>query len=102
MADSITNKTVAVGTSQVQICMEVLPTQRKFIVVINTSTAGQKITLAVNQDAVAGAGIVLSPGGSYSDSADGNNYFPPHFSIQAISDAVSGSVSILERIGKEQ
>ena len=101
MADRISNKTVSVGVTQVNVSPEVLLGQRKYISIINTSTGGQKITIAVNSDAVLGNGIVLSPGGSYSDSQDGVAYYPPNFNIQAISDLAGGSLAVLERIGNE-
>lgn len=98
MADYFRNQSVTVGTTQTQIAAQVLPEQRRFISVINTSTGGQAVTLAIGADAVAGAGIVLSPGGSYSDSADGTAYFPPHFYIQAVSDVAGATLAIVERI----
>ena len=102
--DSISNKSVSVGTRVVQIANEVLPTQRKFISIINTSTGGQIINISINGDASAGIGIQLSPGGSYSDSADGNSaysYFPPYFSMTAVSNLAGGTLAIAERIGSE-
>jgi len=102
--DNLSNRSVAVGVSVVKIAEEVLPTQRKFISIINTSAGGQVISIAINGDASAGAGIPLSPGGTYSDSADGNSkdsYFPPHFSFTAVSSLAGGTLAITERIGSE-
>ena len=96
--ERITNKVVSVGTSQVVVCSEVLPTQRKSIIIQNTSTGGQKITLAINQDAVSGAGFVMSPGGYYSDSINGN-WFPVPFQFVVVSDLAGGTVTVLEVIG---
>lgn len=100
--DRITNRTISVGTSQVQIASDVLMGQRKFITVINTSTGSEKITLAFNQDAVSGQGVVLSSGGSYTDTQDGTGYFPSNTHIQAICDSATGKVAIVERIGAEK
>lgn len=102
--ENVTNKAVSVGVTLVNVCDEVLPTQRKTITIINTSTAGQKISLGINSDAVVGAGIVLTPGGSFNDSADGNSknsYFPTCFHISAIADAAGGTLAVSERIGRE-
>jgi len=104
MTDNITNKLVSIGVTLVNVADEVLPTQRKNITIVNTSSGGQKISLGINADAVNGAGIVLSPGGTYNDSADGNSrnsYFPTHYHISAISDLAGGTIAVMERIGKE-
>lgn len=98
--DSLTNKSISVGTSAVKLADDLAPTQRKFISIINTSTGGQVISISINADPANGQGIVLSPGGSYTDSQDGAGYFPPSFNIQAISDLAGGKVAILERVGK--
>lgn len=102
MEDRITNKTVAVGTNQVQVAQDVLVGQRKYITIVNSSSGSEQITLAFNQDAVAGAGVVLSPGGSYTDSQDGSAYFPSNTHIQAICDSATGRLSVVERIGREE
>lgn len=96
--EGINNNSITVGTTAVKLADDVMPRQRAFISIINTSTGGQKISLSFAQDPANGKGIVLSPGGSYSDSADGQFYFPPHFNIQAISDVAGGTVSVMERI----
>lgn len=74
---------------------------RKSIIVINTSTSGQKITLAINTEAKDGAGIVLSPGGSWQDSED-DGYKPTQKLITAISNAAGGTLGIQERLGAKQ
>ena len=101
MADRITNKSVTVGTTPVVLAQELLTGQRKFISIVNTSTAGQKISISINQDPTAGVGIVLSPGGSYSDSQDGTTYYPSHYNFTAVADGAGGAVAITERIGRE-
>ena len=100
--DSITTKQVTIGTSVVLVAQELIPTQRKSIVLINASTGGQTITVYINGDAATGVGIPLSPGGTISDSADGNapdSYFPPSFQYTAISSGAGGVLAVIERVG---
>lgn len=70
---------------------------RRSIIIINTSTGGQTITIAIDSPAVANQGIVLSAGGLWSDNADGG-YLPTQKQITAISSAAGGLLSIQERV----
>lgn len=70
---------------------------RRSIIVINTSTGGQVITIAVDAPAVSKQGITLYPGGLWSDNADGG-YLPTQKQITAISDLAGGLLSIQERV----
>lgn len=73
-------------------------TPRESIIIINTSTGGQKVTLAIDTEAVDGAGIVLYPGGSWQDSKE-TGYIPTQKLITAISDLAGGTIAIQERLG---
>lgn len=86
------------GTSAVVLSVEKdnANVKRESIILINTSTGGQKITIAIDAEASANAGIVLSPGGSWNDSRDGN-YYPTQKLITAISDIAGGRISLQER-----
>jgi hypothetical protein len=101
-SDRITNKRVAVGVDRVVIAEELLPKQRKEIFICNTSVGGQKISLGFSQDAVVGTGVVLSPGGSFSSSADGSGFSPISSNISAISDLAGGTLAIMERVGRQE
>lgn len=101
MEERITNKTVSVGTDPVVVSSELLPTQRKEIFICNTSVGGQIISLAINASPASKSGLVLYPGGSFSSSMDGYNFFPSNFQINAISDIAGGTLAVMERIGKE-
>ena len=72
-------------------------TKRSSIIIINTSTGGQIITLAVGAEAKNGEGIPLSPGGVWSDSMDGG-YLPTQAHITAISSLAGGTIAIQERL----
>jgi Zn-dependent alcohol dehydrogenase len=72
---------------------------REGIIIINTSTSGQVITLGIDSEAISEAGIVLYQGGSWQDSAEGG-YKPTQKMITAISNAVGGQLSIQERLIK--
>lgn len=71
--------------------------RRSSITLINTSTTGQVITIAVGETAADGHGIVLNPGGVWQDSRDGG-YWPTQSQITAVSDAAGGALSIQERL----
>lgn len=89
------NRSTTIGTSPVVISEECFQ-QRSCIVITNTSTAAI-ITVSIGEQAKAGNGIVLSPGGVYQDSRDGQ-YMPSNKQIQAISNLAGGTVAIHERI----
>lgn len=93
----IRNAQIAVGTDQVLVSEEQFNTQRTVILVTNTSTGGQKITVSPSDDAVSGIGIVLQPGGFYQDSQD-SGYKPTNKRIMAISSLAGGTLAVHERI----
>lgn len=93
------NESLAVDTSAVVVSKsKEHQLKRKGITIINTSSGAQKITLAINAEANAGQGIVLSAGGSWSDTEEGG-YIPTQKLITAISDIVGGTIAIQERLG---
>lgn len=90
------NTTVTVGTSNVEVSRECFQ-QRSAIVLTNTSTGGQVISIAIGEQAVAGNGIQLRAGGVYQDTRDGS-YMPSNKQINAISDVAGGTLAVHERI----
>jgi len=72
---------------------------RVSIIIINTSTTGQSVTLAIDAPAVLNAGIVLNAGGHWQDSAEGG-YLPTQKQITAISSAAGATIAIQERVHK--
>jgi hypothetical protein len=96
------NESLTVGTTAVVVSKDKENSLlRENITIINTSTGGQIITLSLDKDAVAGEGIPLSPGGTFSDSLSAN-YKPSQKMISAISSASGGTISIQERLGAKQ
>ena len=89
---------VAVGTTFVELSGEKNTTTRSELIITNTSTLNQVITLGIGQDAVAGVGIVLYPGSSFVASIDAR-YKPTNQRITAIASAAAGSVAYYERCG---
>lgn len=73
--------------------------QRQSIILINTSTAAQIITIAIDSEASSNKGIVLNAGGVWQDSADGG-YIPTQKQITAIASADDAKLSIQERVIK--
>jgi hypothetical protein len=91
------NVSIAVGTAIVVLSNAPnTSTFRKYITIQNNSTAGQKITISFTDEAVAGQGEVLSPGGLHHESVDAG-FKPTQNRIIAISDAAGGTVSVSER-----
>lgn len=94
------NTAVTVGTSPTVVSVEKgnQNGQRVGIILSNNSTGGQVISVAIGSEAVAGQGIVLSPGGVWSDTMDGF-YRPTQQQITAVADGAGGSLAVQERIG---
>lgn len=94
------NEKVTIGTTSGEISAEKSRSnrnERQSIIIINTSLLGEKISIAIDSAAILGNGIVLSPGGVWSDTSDGA-YKPTQKRIQAIADAATATISIQERI----
>jgi len=70
--------------------------RRVAIMVQNNSTGGETISIAIDKEAVAGEGIVLSPGGTWSDTAEGG-YDPTQKLITAVGSAATATLAIQER-----
>lgn len=92
----IINKSETITTTASKIS-ETCFQQRTFISIINTSTGGQTINVAIGEEAVAGSGIQLYPGGYYTESIEAG-FKPTNKLITAISSAAGGTLAIQERI----
>jgi len=75
--------------------------RRVLFVLTKVSTGGQTITVSIGQDATAGNGIVLGPGGFYSESADAG-FTPTNDDIYAISDLAGGLLAVSERVDTQR
>lgn len=93
---SYINKSETVDTASINILPDrtALNEKRTSFIICNTSTGGQVITLGVDAEAVANAGIVLNPGGSWSEPSGSN--LPPNKRITAISDIAGGTLGVYE------
>ena len=92
------SQTIGVTASVVSVEKDNSNFKRQSITIINTSTGGQKITIAIGQTAVSGQGLQLGAGGSWNDSQD-SGYKPTQREITAISDIAGGTIAIQERTG---
>lgn len=97
MVEAIRNTALTIGTTNVSVAPQLFEGQRKAIVITNTSTGGQAITISWGQNAAAGQGIVLYPAGSWSESLD-SAFVPSNLGIFAISSAAAGTIAIHERV----
>jgi hypothetical protein len=71
--------------------------ERIALVITNTSTGGQVISLASSGQAVAGSGLVLSPGGSMVWTKN-SNWPIVQSRVQAISSAANGTIAVHEEV----
>lgn len=98
MENNINNSvTLGVTASVISVERDNNNGKRASIIITNTSTGGEVVSIAVDSPAVAGAGIVLSPGGVWSDSRDGG-YWPTQKQITAIGSAATATIAIQERV----
>jgi len=89
-------KSIAVGTTVVELSAEKTTQRRTELIITNTSTLNQVVSLGLGTEAVAGVGIVLYPGSSYVSSIDAR-YTPTNTRITAIASAAAGAVALFER-----
>lgn len=89
---------LVVGTTPVEVLPEMgISLIRSVFTITNTSTAGQTISLGFAKNAVAGSGVVLGAGGSYSEARD-PSFLPFQGRITAIADAAAGSLAVSMRL----
>ena len=88
---------VAVGTTVVEISPETGTKQRQALVLTNTSTGGQSITIAWGKNAVAGQGVVLQPGEHHVEAVDAS-FSPQNLQITAVASAAGGTLAVHERL----
>ncbi len=97
LKERVRNEIVAVDTSSVEVCIERdEETKRRVLVLKNTSTGTQVITVSLGVVAVANTGIVLNVGEILTDSVS-EGYIPFQGKISAISSAAAGQLSVMER-----
>lgn len=89
-------QTIGTDASNVLPDRQSLNQKRRCFIITNTSTGGQVITIAIDKEATAKAGIVLYPGGSIERTQ--NVLLIPQQKISAISDAVGGLLSVYEEV----
>lgn len=97
MSEIIRDGSVAVGTTAVLLSFQKLEGQRTSVAITNTSTAGQILTLGWGHPPTPGAGLVISPYGSWSESVD-SAFIPSNLEIWGIMSAAAGTIAIQERI----
>ena len=91
------NSVIAIGITPVLVSRAPVSGKRKNITITNTSAAAQVITISKGIGlAVAGAGIVLQPTGSYSDATVNENSKCYQGTISVISDVAAGQISVSE------
>lgn len=94
----VRNESLAIGTSQASVASQVAEGQRTLICFTNTSLIGETITLSFGEQATAGAGVVLNPTKSWSESMD-STFRPFAGQIYAIASAATATLAVHERLG---
>jgi hypothetical protein len=93
MAENVRDSTLTIGTTSVMLVLQHIPGERVALAITNTSTGGQSLSMAWGKLAIAGQGVVLYPGGSWSESID-NRFTPSEKEIQVVSTAAGGTAAI--------
>lgn len=93
------NEAVSVGTTAFQLAPLVKEGEREIISIKNTSTGGQKVTIAqgIGQTAVSGSGIVLNAGESWVESIE-STFAPSNEPYSIVADAANATIAFFERL----
>ena len=97
MAENIRNSAKTIGTTPLIISPTLEMGKRNVLVITNTSTGGQVISISFGEQATALQGIVLYPGGSWFE-VIGAGFNPTSEIVWGVSSAASGIIAIQERI----
>jgi hypothetical protein len=90
------NATVSVSTTSGQITQAITGNMmRTQLIITNTSTTAVVTIAKGDQVAIAGQGVVLQPKSTYVEATDGG-YYCYQGTVQAICDAGTGSVAVVE------
>lgn len=85
-----------VGTSVVTLLDEKTTSRRSVLSITNTSTLNQVITIGIGYQAVAGSGIVLYQGQTWTESPS-EGFRTTNARITVVASAASGSVAVYTR-----
>lgn len=89
----VRNEAVAVSTTSILISPA---HKRQEIIIINSSSGTQRITISIGKEAILDAGVTLQPWGAWYGSAN-SEFRVASENIYVISSAASGQISIFER-----
>ena len=95
---SVRNVSFTLATTSSRV-MDTLPpnSKRKSFTIMNTSTAGELVTLGHGGDAISGKGIVLYPTSSYGESR-GADFEAYQHEITALGSAATATIAVHETI----
>jgi len=100
MEKRINQRSFTIGTSSSEIAKAMYGFQgsrRISMIIKNTSTASEVITLGIDKNAITGEGLVLNAGETISFSQDGG-YMPPQGQVTAIASAATAKLSLYEEV----
>ena len=87
----------AVGQTAGDILQEKTTAPRSILMVVNTSTLNQTISLGFGRDAVIGSGVTLYAGQGWIESPS-EGFRPSNLRISAVASAAAGAVAFYERM----
>jgi len=91
----IRNTSLMIATTNTPISPALYGNKRVVLIISNTSLAGEKISIAIGSEAIAGQGIVLNQNDKMTLTSDGS-YLPPVEQINAVASAATATLSIYE------
>lgn len=92
----VSNRSATVGTDPITVAKQQDNGKRTFISIVNTSSSGQIVYLAVGTEAKLGEGFPMSPGGSFAEDTS-SIVFPSQKLYSCISDGAGATLAIQER-----
>jgi len=95
-------ESLTIGTTSVELFPLVAEGERQIAFIKNTSTGGQKVSLAfgLGNKAVAGAGPTLDKGEAWIESIE-STFLPTHENWFVVSDGAGATIAIYERQNKK-
>lgn len=95
--EAFRNETITIDAASEKIADDWSSLNAKRTSIIITNTGATNITISIDSEAVAGAGIIIYPGGSWERTAT-IGFLPPQKRINAISSGAGGTISLYEEV----
>lgn len=97
MGENILSKTQTITATSTVVLPVLRQGQRTALIVTNISTGGQTVTLNWGGEATANNGVVLYPGGTWSESRDAA-FIPSNKDVWAVASGAGATIAVHERV----